>query len=52
MVAVAVGDVAGEDGGDHKRAGEADGADAIVEDAVVAPVFESFVDGFGESRSR
>ena len=37
VVAVAVGDVASEDGGDDERAGEADLADDVVEDAVVAP---------------
>ena len=49
MLAVAVGDVAGEDGGDDERAVEANGADGVVEDAVVAPLFEGFFDGLGEA---
>ena len=38
VLAVAVGDVADEDGGDDERAVEADGADGVVEDALVAPL--------------
>ena len=49
VVAVAVGDVAGEDRGDDERAGEADLADDVVEDAVVAPGLEGFFEGLGEA---
>ena len=49
VLAVAVGDGAGEDGGDDERAVEADGADGVVEDAVVAPLGEGLFLGFGEA---
>ena len=35
--------------GDHERAIEADGADGVVEDAVVAPLGEGLFLGFGEA---
>ncbi len=49
MLAVAVGDGADEGGGDDEGAEEADGADGVVEDALVAPFFEGFLFGFGET---
>ena len=49
VLAVAVGGCADEDGGDDERAIEADGADGIVEDALVAPLGEGFFLGFGEA---
>jgi len=49
MVAVAVGGAAEEDAGDDERAVEADGADGIAEDAVVGPIGEGLVHGFGEA---
>ena len=49
MLAVAVSDAANEGGGDDERAVEADGADGVVEHAVVGPLGEGFGLGFGEA---
>ncbi len=49
MLAVAVGDVADEGGGDDEGADDADGADGVVEDAVVGPLGEGFFLGLGEA---
>ena len=49
VVAVAVRDAACEDGGNDERAGKAHLSDDVAEDAVVAPVFEGFVEGLGEA---
>ncbi len=46
---MAVGDGAGEDGRDDERAVDADGADGVVEDALVVPLFEGFGLGLGEA---
>ena len=49
VLAVAVRDAADEGGGDDEGADEADGADGVVEDAVVGPLGEGFGLGFGEA---
>jgi len=49
MLAVAVGGFAHEDGRDDERAIEADGADGVVEDAVVGPLGEGFFFRFREA---
>ena len=49
VLAVAVGDAADEGGGDDEGAEEADGADGVVEDALVGPLGEGFFLGFGEA---
>jgi len=49
VVAVAVGDIAREDRGDDEGTGDSDLADDIVENTVVAPDLEGFVEGFREA---
>ncbi len=49
VLAVAVRYVADEGGRDDEGADEADGADGVVEDAVVGPLGEGFFLGFGEA---
>ena len=49
VLSVAVGDAADEDGGEYKWPIESDGADDVVEDAVVAPDGHGFFQGFGET---
>ena len=52
MLAMAVGDASDKGGGEDQGTIEADGADYIIEDAVVSPDVERLVEGLGESRSR
>ena len=52
VLAVAVGDASDEDGGEDQGAVEADGADDVVEDAVVAPDVRGLRRGSWRSRSR
>ena len=49
VVAVAVGGSADKGAGEDERAVKADGADGVVEDAVVGPLGEGFFFGFGEA---
>ena len=50
MLAVAVSDAADEDAGDDERAVQADGADGVIEDAVVGPLGEGFCLRFREAK--
>ena len=52
VLAVAVGDAADKDGGEDQGTIEADGADDVVENAVVSPDGERFVEGLGEAEVR
>src|SRR5580692_9508330 len=49
VLAVAVGDTSDKDGGEDQWTIEADGADDIIEDAIVSPDGEGFVKGLGEA---
>ena len=49
VLAVAVGDAANEDGGEDQGAIEADGANDVVEDALVSPDGQGFLEGLGET---
>ncbi len=49
MLAVAVGDASDKDGGEYQGTIEAHGADYIIEDAVVSPDGEGFVEGLGKA---
>ena len=49
MLAVTVGDASDEDGGEDQGTIDADGADDVVEDAIVAPDGEGFFEGLGEA---
>jgi hypothetical protein len=49
VLSVAVGDVANPGAGEHQRAEDANGADDIVEDALVGPFAEGFGLGFAEA---
>ena len=49
MLAMPIRDAADEDGSDHQGPVEADGADGIVENALVAPLGEGFLFRFGEA---
>ena len=49
VLAVAVGDASDKDGGEDQGTIEADGADDIVEDAIVSPDGEGLVEGLGKA---
>jgi hypothetical protein len=49
VLAVAIGDASDKDGGEDQGTIEADGADDIIEDAIVSPDGEGLIQGFGKA---